>query len=173
VWGQGPIAVFGLSNSQGFAGVFSGRVEVEVLDEAGSTQLCRNFRGGIAACSSSLRYRTDVSPFSGGLDIVQRMRPIAFTWKQGGMRDVGLGSEDVEQVEPLLTFRNDKGEIEGVKYNQLSAVFVNAIRDQQAQIQQQQEENKRQRERLTAQETELAALKRLVCSSNPDADVCR
>jgi hypothetical protein len=54
-------------------------------------------------------------------------RPIAFTWKQGGMLDVGLGTEDLEQVEPPLTFRSDNGEIEGVKYNRLSAVFINAI----------------------------------------------
>ena len=65
----------------------------------------------------------------------------------------------MEQVEPLLTFRNDKGEIEGVKYNQLSAVFVNAIRDQQAQIERQQ--------------VQIEALKALVCQSHPDADVCR
>jgi hypothetical protein len=82
------------------------------------------------------------------------------------MQDVGLGAEDVERVEPLLTFRNDKGEIEGVKYNQLSAVFVNAIRDQQAQIERQQQEIRQQQE-------SLAALKAVVCQSHPDADVCR
>ena len=50
------------------------------------------------------------------------------------MRDIGLAAEEVNKVEPLLTFRNDKGEIEGVKYNKLSAVFINAIKEQQAQI---------------------------------------
>jgi len=75
------------------------------------------------------------------------------------MQDVGLGAEDVERVEPLLTFRNDKGEIEGVKYNQLSAMFVNAIREQQAQIERQQ--------------VQIEALKGIVCQSHPDADVCR
>jgi hypothetical protein len=107
-----------------------------------------------------------VQLFSGGLDIVNRLRPITFTWKQGGTRDVGLGAEDVEQVEPLLTFRNANGEIEGVKYNQLSAVFVNAFVEQQAQI-------KKQQEQITAQQHELAALKAVVCSSHPDAEICR
>ena len=50
------------------------------------------------------------------------------------MRDVGLGAEDVAKVEPLLTFTNSKGEIEGVKYNQLSAVFIYAFKEQQEQI---------------------------------------
>ena len=120
----------------------------------------------LAFCSSSRRYKTDVRPLFWGPDIMSRLRPIAFAWKQGGMRDVGLAAEDVEPVEPLLTLRNDKGEIEGVKYNQLSGVFVNAIRDLQAQIERQQEEIKQQRE-------SLAALKAVVCQSRPDVDVCR
>jgi hypothetical protein len=136
------------------------------LGTAGNQQLYLNSTFALATCSSSLRYKTDVRPFSGSLDIVSRLRPIAFVWKQGGMQDVGLAAEDVEQVEPLLTFRNDKGEIEGVKYNQLSGVFVNAIRDLQAQIERQQEEIKQQRE-------SLAALKAVVCQSRPDVDVCR
>jgi hypothetical protein len=152
------IGVLGQSDN-GYAGRFTGLVAVGALGSAGNTALCRNSQSEIAVCSSSLRYKTDVRPFVGGLDIVSRMRPIAFTWKQDGMQDVGLGAEDVERVEPLLTFRNDEGEIEGVKYNQLSAVFVNAIRDQQAQIERQQ--------------VQIEALKGLVCQSHPDADVCR
>jgi hypothetical protein len=134
-------------------------VHVGSLSLTGYLPLCITQDLDLAHCSSSLRYKTDVRPFSGGLDIVSRLRPIAFAWKQGGMQDVGLAAEDVEQVEPLLTFRNDEGEIEGVKYNQLSAVFVNAIRDQQAQIERQQ--------------AQIDALKGLVCQSHPDVDVCR
>ena len=63
----------------------------------------------IATCSSSLRDKTDVRPFAGGMDIVNRLRPISFNWKEDGTPDIGLGAEDVEQIEPLLTFRNDKG----------------------------------------------------------------
>ncbi len=40
----------------------------------------------------------------------------------------------ITALEPLLTFRNQQGEIEGVKYNQLSAVFVNGFKEQQQQI---------------------------------------
>jgi hypothetical protein len=123
----------------------------------------------IASCSSSLRYKTDVRRFNGGLDVVNRLRPITFTWKQGGMHDIGFGAEDVARVEPLLTFRNNQGEIEGVKYSQLSAVFVNAIVEQQAQIRRQQKALARQRQDLSAQRRELAALKRLVCTSQPTA----
>jgi hypothetical protein len=106
-----------------------------VFVEAASQQLCRNTStGNVGSCSSSLRYKTKVEPFRDGLEIVNRLHPIAFTWKQGGMSDIGLAAEDVEKVESRLTFRNDKGEIEGVNYNQMNAVLINAIQQQQQQV---------------------------------------
>src|SRR5207248_8941764 len=122
----------------------------------GGTPLCLNGSNQIGNCnSSSLRYKKDIARFAGGLNIVNRLRPISFTWKQGGIRDIGLGAEEVEKVEPLLTFRNDKGEIEGVKYNQLSAVFVNAFREQQNQIETLRAQNAALNERLRAVEKNL------------------
>jgi hypothetical protein len=127
-------AVQGVNGGSGNAGFFDGPVVLQSMPGGGNTQLCQNSSRAISTCSSSLRYKKDVARFAGGLDIINRLRPIAFTWKQGGMRDVGLAAEEVEKVEPLLTFRNDKNEIEGVKYNQLAAVFVNAIKEQQKEI---------------------------------------
>ncbi len=112
-----------------------GKLQIDTLATSGSTgPLCLNSSNRVGQCSSSLRYKTAVQPFLGGLNIINRLRPISFTWKADGMRDLGLGAEEVESVEPLLTFRNKKGEIEGVKYNQLSAVLVNAIKEEQQQI---------------------------------------
>src|SRR5262249_32901034 len=118
-------------------GTSSEKVVILGLGTVGGSALCRNASNQISFCSSSLRYKTGVRPFHGGLEIIGRVRPISFTWKQDGTRDLGLGAEEVERVEPRLTFRNDQGEIEGVKYDQLSAVFVNAFKQQQAQIEHQ------------------------------------
>ncbi len=134
-------------------------IAFDILGSSGSTDLCRNSFHQISTCSSSLRYKTSVQPFSAGLDIVRRLRPIAFNWKDGGMRDVGFGAEDVEKLEPLLITRNDKGEIEGVKYRQITTVLVNAVKEQQQTIEQQQRQ--------------IEALKKLVCLSHPQADVCK
>ena len=68
------------------------------------------------------------------MNIINRLRPISFTWKQDGVKDIGFGAEEVEKVAPLFTFRNDKGEIEGVRYDRLGVIFVNAFKEQQAQI---------------------------------------
>jgi len=146
-------------SEQTWAGYFEGYVyfsrgiTLTELAGGGGTQLCLNASSQISNCSSSLRYKTSVAPYSGGLNLLSRLRPISFDWKEGGARDIGLAAEEVAQVEPLLTFRNDRGEIEGVKYNQLAAVFINAIQEQQGQIQQ-------QREQVASQQRQIDALER-------------
>lgn len=119
-------------------GEFGSLLKLDQIDSglgAGTVQLCRNAALVIAVCtSSSLRYKEQIGPFSGGLNLLRRLRPISFTWKMDGSRDLGLGAEDVARVEPLLITRNDKGEIEGVRYDRLNVVLINAIKEQQKQI---------------------------------------
>ena len=84
------------------------------------------------------------------------------------------------QVEPLLTTTNDKGEIEGVKYDRIGVVLVNAVQEQQRQIEAQQKQLdeqkqfiKKQEERLRIQQAEMESLRILVCSQIPTAETCR
>jgi hypothetical protein len=91
--------------------------------------------------------------------VLNRLRPITFDWKQGGMHDLGFGAEEIAAVEPLLVTRNDKGEVEGVKYDRITAVLVNAVKEQQEQIKRQQ--------------SEIASLKVLVCEHNRRSRVCK
>ncbi len=126
--------------------------------------VCSN-NGVLSTCSSSLRYKKDLARFAGGLNIVNRLRPISFTWRDHPERDFGLAAEEVAAVEPLLVTRNAAGEIEGVKYSQLSAVFINAFKEQQAQIKKQQEQIgqqqlviRKQQEQARQQQDQIAAL---------------
>jgi hypothetical protein len=118
----------------------TGVLRLATLGAGGVTQLCRNPLNQISSCSSSLRYKTNIQPFSGGLSLIQRLRPITFDWKQGGMHDVGFGAEDVAAVEPLLVIHNEQGQVEGVKYDRISVALVNALQEQQEQIKRQQQE---------------------------------
>lgn len=78
------------------------------------------------------------------------------------MREIGLIAEDVAQVEPLLTFKNSKDEIEGVKYENLNVVFINAFKEQQAQIYELRQQVKAQQEQLKQQAQQIDSLKKLV-----------
>ncbi|MBS1796540.1 MAG: tail fiber domain-containing protein [Acidobacteria bacterium] len=169
------------------------KLVVAKLGAAGATALCRNVNGEVSSCSSSLRYKTNLAPFTGGLDVIDRLKPISFDWKAGGLRDLGFGAEDIAAVEPLLVTYNTDGQVEGVKYDRLSTVFVNAFKEQQAEIAEQQtrigkqqaeiaEQKKlidRQAAALKEQQTTVAAMQRqldalaaLVCRPGTQSPVC-
>jgi hypothetical protein len=158
----------------------SDKVRIYGLGAAGSAHLCRNANNEVSTCSSSLRYKTNIAPYSSGLGLLQRLRPIHFEWKDGGMKDIGFGAEDVAAAEPLLVTYDDKGRVEGVKYDRISTVLVNAVKEQQAQIETQQTQLKQQQAQIEAQQQQLKqqqtlvdALKKLLCQQNPTAAVCQ
>ncbi|MEK6303501.1 MAG: tail fiber domain-containing protein [Acidobacteriota bacterium] len=111
-----------------------GRLTAQDFAPSGSLSVCRTVVNELANCSSSLRYKTNIAPFNSGLSLVNRLRPITFDWKTGGMHDLGLGAEDVAAIEPLLVTYNKDGQVEGVKYDRIGVVLLNAVREQQAQI---------------------------------------
>ena len=148
--------VYGTSSS-GYAGYFSGRVRVTSIPSGPSTgQVCFDNAGNLLRCTSSLRWKTNVQPFHGGMEIVQKLRPISFTWKEVGTRDIGLGAEDVAQVAPSLAITNSDGEVEGVKYERLNVVLINAIQQQQRELKTLREANSALSARLEAVEKLLA-----------------
>jgi len=65
----------------------------------------------------------------------------------------------VAKAEPLLVTHNEKGEIEGVKYDRVVVVLLNAVKEQQAQIEQ--------------EKAQIETLTKLVCGLRPKADACR
>ncbi len=81
------------------------------------------------------------------------------------MADLGLGAEDVEKIEPLLVTYNKDGQVEGVKYDRLGVVLLNAVKEQQTQIEQQQQQIKQQ-------QVLINGLRKLVCQNNLQAEVC-
>jgi hypothetical protein len=136
-----------------------GTIGIGVLDGGGGQALCRNGLAAISACSSSLRYKTEIKPYAGGLQLINRLQPVSFNWKTTHQPDIGLIAEEVATVEPRLTFTNQSGEIEGVNYSQLTAVLINAVKEQQKQIEKQQEQ--------------IVGLKKLVCRSHRRSEVCK
>ena len=146
----------------------------------GNTSICKNDGNQLSFCSSSLRYKRNIATWRTGLSLIDRLRPVTFDWKKSGDHDLGLVAEEVAKVEPLLVTHNDKGEIEGVKYDRVAVVLLNAVKEQQEQIKQQSEQIQKQHSQLQNQEhlinqqqSQLASLKRLVCRSHPKAKNCQ
>jgi hypothetical protein len=107
----------------------NGTLRVDELGIAGGTTLCRNIGNVIAACSSSARYKRDIDDLELGLAAVLRLRAVGYRWKDSGQADVGFVAEEIAALDERLVTRNQRGEVEGVKYDRLTAVLANAVQE--------------------------------------------
>lgn len=124
--------------SPGQALEVNGQIKVDALASASGTSLCIN-ANVIASCSSSRRYKEDIRSAGFGLKEIEAMRPVTFKWKGRDEQDFGLIAEEVAKIDPrYVTYK--AGRIEGVKYPQLTAVLVNAVKELKAANDQQAEE---------------------------------
>lgn len=106
-----------------------GTLALQTLGSAGATAVCRNASNQFATCSSSARYKDHIADLGLGLAEVLRLRPVGYVWKDGEMADVGFVAEEVARIDERLVTRNAKGEVEGVKYERLTAVLAGAVQE--------------------------------------------
>lgn len=141
------------------------KVVVPGLGDGGDLQLCWNAQLQIARCMSSLRFKTKIKPYIPGLQLVKSLQPITFDWTTNGKSDVGLGAEAVAAVEPLLATYDEAGRVAGVKYDRIAVVLLNAVKEQQKQIEHQQKQ-------MEEQISLIKELVGIVCKGNPKARPC-
>lgn len=119
------------------------------LGSATASALCYGTGNVLSTCSSSKRYKKDIKAAGFGLKEVLQLKPVKFRWKKDNGEDVGFIAEDVAKINPLLiTYRDDQ--IEGVKYDQMGAVYAAGIQELYDIVQQQQAVINRQQKRLDA-----------------------
>lgn len=129
---QGGAVVTGSSGVNSPAGNrlrVDGLLRVDNLGAAGSQTLCRNASNQLSTCSSSVRYKTAIEDLGLGLEAVLNLRPVAYRWRDSNLADVGFVAEEVALIDERLVTRNESGAIEGVRYDRLSALLANAVRE--------------------------------------------
>ena len=83
--------------------------------------------------TSDATLKTNVETLSGSLDAVKSLRGVSFDWLDNGGSEIGVIAQEVEAVLPNVVSTNDEG-IKSVKYGNMVAVLIEAIKEQQAQI---------------------------------------
>jgi len=87
---------------------------------------------------SSRRWKTNIEPIDGALDKVQRLRGVSFDWKENGKPDIGLIAEEVGEVIPeVVSYEENGKDAKSVDYARLVAVLIEAVKEQQKEIDQQ------------------------------------
>lgn len=82
---------------------------------------------------SDARLKENIAQLNNSLDKVQALRGVSFDWKSSGEPEVGLIAQEVENVIPELVITNSEG-IKGVKYGNIVALLIEAVKEQQAEI---------------------------------------
>ena len=83
--------------------------------------------------TSDVSLKTNISTFENPLDVLSSLRGVAFDWIDNGKSEIGVIAQEVEKVLPELVSTNKEG-IKSVKYGNLVAVLIEAVKDQQSQI---------------------------------------
>ena len=92
----------------------------------------------VAFYSSDIRYKENVKPIEKALDKVNKLRGVTFEWneeshKPTGKKDIGVIAQEVEEVLPEIVQTRDNG-YKAVDYQKLTALLIEAVKDQQKQI---------------------------------------
>lgn len=171
----------------------NGNLRVDTLNAATATQVCIDGNNVLSACSSSLRYKENVLDLDSSLELLLRLRPVSYDWIKSKEHDVGFIAEEVEKVDPRLVTYNKEKEIQGVKYDQLTAPIVKAIQDlyyrivgidrDLASVKDQKAdkealdalkaENNALRARVDKVEKENTAIKAYLCAQDKNAPICK
>jgi hypothetical protein len=112
-----------------------GTLRVDALGSTGMATLCRNANNQVSTCSSSARYKQHITDLELGLAVVERLcPPVAYEWKSTREADIGFVAEEIAAIDPRLVTRNAAGDVEGVKYERLTAVLAVALKDLDARL---------------------------------------
>ncbi len=134
----------------------------------GTTGCVKDSNGTVltGTCSSDLRFKKSVASFGGVLGSFLKLQPVHFYWRSvefkdkhfGTRQSYGLIAQDVETAFPDLVTTDEQG-YKVVNYGKLPLLTIQAIKEQQAQI--------------DAQKKEIAMLKAALCEINPNLALCK
>lgn len=95
------------------------------------------------AGTSDIRFKTNIRTVENALEKIKSLRGVYFNWNQkafpekefGAQDELGFIAQEVEKIVPEIVSKDkSKEEYRSVKYDKLVALLVEAIKDQQKQI---------------------------------------
>ena len=86
--------------------------------------------------TSMRELKTNIEPIENILPAVLQMQGVSFDWKKNvkGKNHYGFIAEDVEKILPNLVSHDEEGKAQGIQYSKMTAVLLEAIKEQQIQI---------------------------------------
>ncbi len=92
--------------------------------------------GQLGVTASSERYKVAIAPMGAKTDKLLQLRPVSFHLKidPNGELQYGLIAEEVANVYPELVIRDERGQIDGVRYDELAPMLLNEVQKERATV---------------------------------------
>ena len=85
--------------------------------------------------TSSITFKENINPIENALDSILNLRGVSYDRKdRSEINETGLIAEEVDKIIPSLVTKDDNGNPYGVKYTKVVAYLVEAVKEQQKQI---------------------------------------
>src|SRR5579872_212636 len=111
------------------------------------------------ATYSSRRWKTNIQTLHDALEKVEQLRGVSYDLQANGKHEVGVIAEEVGVVVPeVVTWEKNGKDARSVDYTRLTAVLIEAMKEQQTLIQKQQKQIKAQQRQMLDQQAQLLRL---------------
>lgn len=86
--------------------------------------------------TSDRREKINITDLNYGLKEILALRPVSYNWKNtpGGYKMLGLIAQEAREIVPEVVVGDESKEMLGMKYTEIIPVLINAIKEQQKQI---------------------------------------
>jgi len=111
-------------------GVGSGALTV-----AGGVGIAGNLFVASLVESSSISLKENVNPITDALTYITQLAGVTYDRKdKSSIKEAGLIAEDVDKILPNLVIKDEQGKPNGIQYTKVVAYLIEAIKEQQQQI---------------------------------------
>jgi hypothetical protein len=84
--------------------------------------------------TSDERLKENIVKIGNAVDTVESLEGVSFNWKENGEKDIGLVAQDVEKVLPEVVLTDEETGMKSISYGNIVAVLIEAIKEQQEEI---------------------------------------
>ncbi len=146
---SGPLGIGGVfqTNSTTYLAAFGGYVGIGTNDPGEKLEVGGNILADAYYYSSDVSLKKNVAGIDSVLDKVLSLEGISFEWKdeeKNSGENLGLVAQDVERVFPEIVSTGDNG-LKSVQYGNLVAPLIEAVKEQQLQIEELRDEIEKMR----------------------------
>jgi hypothetical protein len=111
------------------------------------------------ATYSSRRWKTNIHTLDGALSKVEQLRGVSYDLEANGKHEVGVIAEEVGAVVPEVVSYDENGkDARGVDYSRLTALLIEAVKQQQREIRDLKSELRTTRQTLQKVKAQVAAI---------------